>query len=101
VAADRPSMQAAGRALSGRCRYHADRDGVGVCMRCRAVICSECSTRIDGINHCLRCLDLLRKDTATAGATRRQGPAQAILVVLLFGACTALVFLLTRTLGVP
>ena len=41
------------------CQYHRDRPGIGVCMRCRAVICQECSTRLDGVNHCHRCLEEL------------------------------------------
>ena len=38
------------------CRYHPGRTGVGVCMVCRSVICIQCSTRIDGINHCAACV---------------------------------------------
>src|SRR5207245_3384833 len=41
------------------CKYHPDRPGVGVCMRCRAVICNDCCTRLDGVNHCHACLKAL------------------------------------------
>jgi hypothetical protein len=41
------------------CYYHPNRPGVGVCVRCRTVICAACSTRLDGINHCHRCLSKL------------------------------------------
>ena|SRR5579862_2945069 len=41
------------------CYFHPDRPGVGVCVRCRLVICSACCTRLDGINHCHRCLSKL------------------------------------------
>ena len=41
------------------CHYHPDRIGVGVCMRCRVVICTECCTRVDGVNHCHACLKVL------------------------------------------
>jgi len=41
------------------CRYHPDRAGVGICMRCRAVICASCSTQVEGINHCFACLKAL------------------------------------------
>ncbi|MBY0522475.1 MAG: hypothetical protein K2R98_03720 [Gemmataceae bacterium] len=41
------------------CRYHPDRAAIGVCMRCRAVICAECCTRMDGVNHCHACLRTL------------------------------------------
>jgi hypothetical protein len=46
------------------CRYHPDRPGIGVCMRCRAVICAACSTRVDGVNHCHACLKALGRRTA-------------------------------------
>ena len=38
------------------CRYHRDQPGVGICMRCRYVICAACCTQLDGINHCHACL---------------------------------------------
>ncbi len=41
------------------CFYHADRPGVGVCMRCKRVICAACCTRVDGVNHCHACLKIL------------------------------------------
>jgi hypothetical protein len=85
--------------LSGRCRYHPQRDGVGICMRCRAVICSECSTKIDGINHCVRCLAQLHAEAAPARRTAGAGPARAVALTLLFGVCFALVLLLTYAMS--
>jgi hypothetical protein len=41
------------------CHYHRDRPGIGVCMRCHAVICKDCTTKVDGINHCHACLKKL------------------------------------------
>jgi hypothetical protein len=38
------------------CQYHPDRPGIGICVRCRTVICRDCCTRLDGINHCHACL---------------------------------------------
>jgi hypothetical protein len=38
------------------CRYHRDQPGVGICKRCRYVICSACCTQLDGINFCPECL---------------------------------------------
>jgi hypothetical protein len=38
------------------CEFHPDRPGIGVCMRCRAVICAGCCTRVDDVNHCHACL---------------------------------------------
>ncbi len=41
---------------SGRCYEHPDRAGLGICVECRRVICSECTTQFEGINRCARCL---------------------------------------------
>jgi hypothetical protein len=51
------------------CRYHPDRAGIGVCIRCRVVICAACCTRVDGVNHCHACLKVLaqRQDTRHGG----------------------------------
>ena len=37
---------------SGRCHYHPDRTGLGICVECRRVICRECTTPFEGINRC-------------------------------------------------
>jgi hypothetical protein len=53
---------------SGRCSYHPERVGVGICVECRKVICVECTTQFEGINRCARCLALkLQKSTRLAG----------------------------------
>jgi hypothetical protein len=41
---------------SGRCHYHPDRAGLGICVECRNVICTECTTQFEGINRCASCL---------------------------------------------
>lgn len=41
---------------AGQCSYHPERHAVGVCVRCGRVVCTECSTRLDGINHCAVCV---------------------------------------------
>ncbi len=41
---------------SGRCFYHPDRAGLGICVECRNVICVECTTQFEGINRCAQCL---------------------------------------------
>jgi len=41
------------------CINHPDTPGVGVCVRCRHVICAACTTRLDGVNHCQQCLEEL------------------------------------------
>ena len=76
------------------CYFHGDRTGVGVCMRCRVVICAECCTRVDGINHCHACLKAIasRREPArghvavrglTAGVVL--GAAYLALLALLWG----------------
>jgi hypothetical protein len=41
---------------SGRCHYHPERAGLGICVECRNVICTECTTQFEGINRCAKCL---------------------------------------------
>lgn len=41
---------------SGRCRYHPERMGIGLCVECRNVVCGECTTQFEGINRCANCL---------------------------------------------
>ena len=38
------------------CRYHRTEPGIGICKRCRYVICAACCTQLDGINYCHACL---------------------------------------------
>ena len=33
-----------------------------MCVRCRTVICTECTTRFDGINHCAVCVARLKEE---------------------------------------
>lgn len=42
---------------SFRCGNHPDREGIGICVGCRSVVCVECSTKIDRMNYCIRCLE--------------------------------------------
>jgi hypothetical protein len=51
------------------CHYHSDRPGIGVCMRCRVVICAACCTRVEGVNHCHACLKKLgaRRERPSSG----------------------------------
>jgi hypothetical protein len=44
------------------CQFHRDRPGIGVCMRCRRVICAACCTKLDGVNHCHACLRALGQE---------------------------------------
>jgi len=38
------------------CAHHPDRLGFALCMSCRKVVCQECATTWDGVNHCRPCL---------------------------------------------
>jgi hypothetical protein len=71
------------------CHYHPDRTGVGVCMRCRRVICAACCTRVEGVNHCHACLKSLgrRRDEqpAAGGTAVVTGLVLAVSWLVLFG----------------
>lgn len=41
------------------CRNHPEREAIGICVECRTRICSECVTKVDGINYCVGCLSTL------------------------------------------
>ena len=62
------------------CHYHPERPGVGVCVRCRVVICAACCTRLDGINHCHACL---RKLGARLEPARPRGELRGLTAGLL------------------
>lgn len=53
------------------CQNHFDREAIGVCVKCRGRVCSECVTKVDGINYCVTCLSRL------AGHDREQRRARA------------------------
>ena len=45
-------------------------------MKCRTRVCSECSTKVDGINYCVRCLSgLAAQGGRTVGV--RRAPTRA------------------------
>jgi hypothetical protein len=65
------------------CYFHPDRPGVGVCVRCRTVICSACCTRLDGINHCHRCLSKLGARAEPKPGTLAPGILLAAVVLVM------------------
>lgn len=67
---------------SGRCHYHPERAGLGVCVECRRVICRECTTQFEGINRCASCLDK-RLKALEGPAERREWSAGGVLLALL------------------
>jgi hypothetical protein len=50
-------------------------------MRCESVICAECCTRVDGINHCHACLKELAVRPVRR-APRQTGPLAALVLGL-------------------
>jgi hypothetical protein len=52
-------------------------------MRCRAVICAACCTRVDGVNHCHACLKALgrRAEPRRSGRGAVAAGAAGLLVV--------------------
>src|SRR5262245_34131455 len=81
-----------------RCRHHPDRPGVGVCVRCRSVICAECSTKIDRMNFCTSCLATLsagpRARAAEDALRAAASPARGIFLLLLGAAALTGLFVL-------
>jgi hypothetical protein len=73
---------------SGRCFYHPDRSGIGICVECRRVICSECTTQFEGINRCAKCLQA-RLSALKQLAERNDWSPGALFLALL---STALIF---------
>jgi hypothetical protein len=76
------------------CANHAQREAIGVCVRCRTRICSECATKVDGINYCVACLAGLAVDSGARAAAAGGTPGFAgvtaavyfaVLSVLLWG----------------
>jgi hypothetical protein len=54
------------------CTNHLDREAIGICVECRSRICSECVTKVEGINYCVACLAVLAdRGLHRAGAESR------------------------------
>ncbi|MCA9609581.1 MAG: hypothetical protein KC619_28480 [Myxococcales bacterium] len=73
------------------CLNHLDREAIGVCVECRARICSECVTKVDGINYCVTCYAKL----ADRGARRRSADDTATSPAVAWLAGAGLVLLAT------
>ena len=78
------------------CRYHPDRPGVGVCMRCRAPVCAACTTRLDGVNHCHACLKQLGAHGDEPRSTAEWWPPVAVLLASLGMVVLCVAFLLLQ-----
>ena len=65
----------------GHCFRHLERAGVGICVECRRVICTECTTQFEGINRCSGCLEQRLHQTRSL-ATRREWTVGNVLLAL-------------------
>ena len=85
----------------GTCFYHPDRQGVGICMSCGKVVCADCSTRIDGINHCSLCLEALERQSRAQGTKSRGDRTSWSALALVFVLVLCSVFFLVQLYLVP
>ena len=67
---------------SGRCHYHPERAGLGICVECRQVICRECTTQFEGINRCARCLEAQLKRARTLRDRKEWSLGNVLLALL-------------------
>jgi hypothetical protein len=70
-------------ARSYLCRNHPEREGIGICVICKNVVCVECSTKIDGVNHCRTCLARRAGVAVERAPSRAGGVVQGALALLL------------------
>ncbi|HZT82952.1 MAG TPA: hypothetical protein VFA26_22170 [Gemmataceae bacterium] len=75
--------------MAAACHYHPDRAGVGVCMRCRRVICAACCTRVDGVNHCHACLKSLGRRTGEERSAAGRAAGALVAMAVLAVTCLA------------
>ena len=78
-------------AAAAACRNHLDREAIGICVECRSRICSECVTKVDGINYCVACYARL----ADQGASARSEEAKATSPALAYMAAVGLLLMST------
>ena len=85
---------------SGRCFYHPDRSGIGICVECRNVICTECTTQFEGINRCARCLSLKLKAAKTLSSRKEWGVGNVLLALIAGSVLFGFFYLVARGLTV-
>jgi B-box zinc finger len=64
-------MPSAPTAAAARCRNHPEQPAVAICVRCGKPVCAACSTRWEGMHHCISCLAARRAAAGERGATLR------------------------------
>jgi hypothetical protein len=65
-------------------------------MRCKRTICAGCCTRLDGVNHCFRCLKEMGRRSAEPRVSAGAGVAMTVVLLavggfILFVECLLLV----------
>jgi hypothetical protein len=87
--------------LPYNCCLHPQRKAIGLCVQCRIPICSECSTRIDGINYCQSCLSTLHQPQSAGNLQpHRQFSLSNFLLILAGGLLIWLTFYLLGALWI-
>ena len=84
--------------LSATCTRHPARFAVGVCVRCSAALCSDCITKLDGINHCLDCMSELGRRAHKAPAPRRGRLPEAASIAFGFALVCLLAWLMIEVI---
>ena len=84
---------------SGRCHYHPERAGLGICVECRHVICRECTTQFEGINRCANCLNRKLAASQSVKERREWTFGNVFLALLSAGTLFGLVLLVARALA--
>lgn len=46
---------------------------MGICVQCRKAMCSDCITKIDGVNHCRACLERVVRAQAQSRTEAKGG----------------------------
>lgn len=84
------------------CAFHAEREALGVCVACRSRVCAECTTKVEGINYCVRCLAArARAEAESPTPVTTRSVSRRVAVAITFGLCLwALVWALLE-LGFP
>jgi len=82
--------------MAYRCANHPERDAIGICVKCRKYVCSECATKIEGVNYCADCLPGAKKKEARHERSWEKPAAVGVVLMsffvcsLLIGTCAAL-----------
>jgi hypothetical protein len=76
------------------CANHAEREALGVCVHCRKLVCAECVTRVDGINYCVGCLEVVGASRKSVRPARTSRAAEIVSTMLLAGLLALSVFAL-------